>query len=99
MRALQKAQQVRRGRAQLKRRIAGGEVSVADVLLSPPTEAATWGLGEILTSQRRWGTARCRRFLRRAGIDERKPIGRLTERQRRVLVEQLTAERTFVEPR
>lgn len=93
MRALYKAQEVRVARARLKQRIACGELSVVDVLLEPPTEATTWRLGEVLASQRHWGAARCERFLQRAGIDERKPVGRLTERQRRVLAEQLASHR------
>ena len=63
MRALERANEIRLARADLKRRIADGEVSAADVILAPPREAATWALGELLTSQRRWGGTRCRKFL------------------------------------
>ncbi len=41
-------------------------------------------------SQRRWGSTRCRKFLERNGVSEIKPIGSLTERQRRMLAEQLS---------
>ena len=61
----------------------------ADVILAPPREAATWALGELLTSQRRWGGTRCRKFLSQFQITETKAIGALTERQRRVLAAQL----------
>jgi hypothetical protein len=40
-------------------------------------------------SQRRWGNTRCRKFLYRNQISELKPIGQLTERQRRMLAAQL----------
>jgi hypothetical protein len=43
-------------------------------------------VSELLLSQRRWGTTRCRRFLEGFQISEIKPIGDLTDRQRRLLV-------------
>ena len=42
-------------------------------------------LGELLMSQRRWGTTRCRKFLGRHDLLETKPIGSLTMRQRHLL--------------
>jgi len=89
MRALERANEIRLARAELKRRIADGEVSAADVILAPPREAATWALGELLTSQRRWGGTRCSFFFKDTETTETKAIGALTERQRRVLAAQL----------
>lgn len=89
LRALERANEVRLARAELKRRIAYGNVSVADILLDPPGEAASWAIGDALMSQRRWGTTRCRKFLSRNHITETKPLGTLTERQRRLLAGQL----------
>ena len=40
---------------------------------------------ELLTSQRRWGTERARRFLASMQIPENKQIGTMTERQRNAL--------------
>jgi hypothetical protein len=91
LRALERANEIRLARAELKRRIADGEVSAADVILAPPFEAQSWAIGDLLISQRRWGTTRCRKFLSRNVISETKPIGALTERQRRLLADQLTA--------
>ncbi len=85
MRALQRANEVRLARAAIKRHVALGKVSAADVLLECPDAAASWPVGELLMSQRRWGTTRCRRFLTRNHITETKPIGSLTERQRHLL--------------
>jgi hypothetical protein len=48
-------------------------------------EASSWTVAELLMSQRRWGSTRCRKFLFRNQIGETKPIGQLTDRQRRVL--------------
>jgi hypothetical protein len=85
LRALERANEIRLERAALKRRIAAGEVSAADVIMDPPKAAESWSVGDLLMSQRRWGTTRCRRFLARNNITETKPIGTLTERQRRLL--------------
>jgi hypothetical protein len=86
LRALERANEIRLARACLKRRIALGEVSAAEVLIECPEEASSWPVGDLLTSQRRWGSTRCRKFLARNQIVETKPIGKLTERQRGVLV-------------
>jgi hypothetical protein len=40
-------------------------------------------------AQRRWGSTRCRKFLERNGVSEIKPIGTLTERQRKMLAREL----------
>ena len=91
LRALERANEVRLARAELKRRIADGQVSAAEVILAPPGAARSWAVGELLTSQRRWGTTRCRKFLQRHRINETKPLGELTDRQRRLLAGQLGA--------
>jgi hypothetical protein len=89
LRALERANEIRLERAALKRRIAAGEVSAATVLLNPPQSAETWSVGDLLISQRRWGTTRCRRFLARNSITETKHIGTLTDRQRNLLANSL----------
>ncbi len=89
MRALKRANKVRLARADLKRRIAEGHVSAARVILVPPLEARSWAVGELLASQKRWGSTRCRKFLQRHSISETKALGDLTERQRRLLADEL----------
>jgi hypothetical protein len=89
LRALERANAVRLARAELKRRIAEGDASAAEVILEPPDEALSWAIGELLMSQRRWGTTRCRKFLARYHITETKTLGALTDRQRRLLAEEL----------
>jgi len=89
LRALEQANAVRLARAELKRRIADGEVTAAEIILNCPDEALRWTVAELLVAQRRWGVTRCRKFLERNHISEIKPIGALTERQRRVLAVQL----------
>lgn len=82
MRALERANEVRLARAQLKRCIASGEVGAADVVLDCPPEADSMKLCELLMSQRRWGRTRCRKVLQSIGLGENKTVGTLTQRQR-----------------
>ena len=89
LRALERANAVRLARAGLKRRIAEGDISAAEVILTCPWEASSWSVGELLMSQRRWGRTRCRKFLAQNQISEMKVVGSLTERQRRLLAAQL----------
>lgn len=89
LRALERANQVRLARAELKRRIADGEALAADVILTCPQEMDSWSVAELLMSQRRWGSTRCRKFLARNQINERKTLGALTERQRQLIATQL----------
>jgi hypothetical protein len=85
MQALQRANEVRLARAELKRRVCDGEMSAAEVVLTTPWEAASMTIFELLGSQHRWGTTRCRKFLAEIGLPETKTVGSMTDRQRRVL--------------
>lgn len=89
LKALERANEIRLARAELKRRIASGYVSVAEIILDPPCEASSWAIGELLISQRRWGATRCRKFLVRNQISETKQLRALTQRQRRLLADAL----------
>jgi hypothetical protein len=89
LRALERANAVRLARAELKRRVATGETTAAEVVLECPGEASSMELSDLLMSQRRWGRARCKRVLLTVGLPENKHIGTLTPRQRRLLAEQL----------
>ncbi len=90
MRALQRANEVRLARADLKRRVAAGEISVADVIRDCPWESESMAVADLLMSQRRWGQTRCRKFLAQIPMSEKKTIGSMTERQRRTLSEMLS---------
>jgi hypothetical protein len=91
LQALERANEIRLARAELKRRIARGSISAAEVILEPPCAAHSWAIGELLLSQRRWGSTRCRKFLVRNQISETKRVGALTQRQRTLLAHQLSA--------
>jgi hypothetical protein len=85
MQALQRANEVRLARAELKRRVAEGDISAGEVILTSPWEVASMTIGELLVSQHRWGSTRCRKFLGEIGMPETKTVGSMTERQRNVL--------------
>ena len=91
MRALERANAVRLARADLKRRVAEGELSAAEVVLDVPWEASSMTISELLTSQRRWGHTRCRKFLQSIPMSEHKTIGSMTDRQRRAVARELRA--------
>src|ERR1700704_5196182 len=89
LRALARANEVRLARAELKRQIAEGEISAAHVILECPWEAASMTFSDVLTSQRRWGSTRCRKLLQAIPISENKTVGSMTQRQRDALAGQL----------
>jgi hypothetical protein len=82
LQALQRANAVRLARAELKRRVALGEISAADVIVECPWEAESMTVSDLLTSQHRWGHTRCRRLLQSIPMSENKTIGTMTDRQR-----------------
>jgi hypothetical protein len=85
MQALERANKVRLARAELKRRVAIGEVDVAAVILDCSWEAHSMAVVDLLMSQRRWGQTRCRKFLAQIPMSEKKTVGSMTDRQRRTL--------------
>lgn len=91
MRALERANLVRLARAELKRSIARGEVGAADVVRECPWETESMTIAELLTSQRRWGRTRARKFLAPLALNENKRLGTLTARQRALLSNELAA--------
>ena len=92
MQALARANRVRLARAELKRQVAEGELSVADVVTECPWEAESMAIADLLMSQHRWGRTRCRRFLGAIFMSESKTVGSMTERQRHALAARLRGE-------
>jgi hypothetical protein len=93
MQALEHANRIRLARASLKRAVAAGMVDAAEIVKECPTEVESMSVGELLRSQRRWGRTRARKFLFSLALNENRELGRLTERQRRMLVSELEAKR------
>src|SRR5215210_7591521 len=92
VRALARANQVRHARALTKQRIASGELTAAEAILSHRWELDSMLLAELLLSQRRWGRRRCEEFLVSVTIGENKSIGSMTDRQRLAVAALLSAE-------
>jgi hypothetical protein len=92
MRALAQANRVRLARAELKRQVAEGEATVAEIVLECPWEAESMTISDLLLSQHRWGRTRCRRFLAAIPMIETKTVGSMTERQRRALAAHLAGD-------
>ncbi|HLM09480.1 MAG TPA: hypothetical protein VK307_07205 [Thermoleophilaceae bacterium] len=91
LRALEYANRVRLARAEMKRRIAAGELAAAEVVLGCPWQVHSMSISDLLMSQKRWGRTRCRRLLLSLGVPENKQVGTLTERQRLALAAVLAA--------
>jgi hypothetical protein len=85
MQALQRANQVRLARANLKRQVAAGRILAADVILDCPSQIEGMAVADLLMSQPRWGRTRCRSVLTAVPLSETKTVGSMTERQRLVL--------------
>jgi hypothetical protein len=89
LRALERANNLRVARSQLKRRVGEGHVTAGAVVLASPPEAANMSLFDLLRCQRMWGVRRAHSFLVRVGISEIKTIGSLTDRQRTAIAARL----------
>jgi hypothetical protein len=89
--ALARANRVRLARAALKRSVAASQISAADVVRECPWEVESMTLAELLTSQRRWGRTRARKFLASMALSENKRLATLTKRQRLLLSAELEA--------
>jgi hypothetical protein len=94
MKALERANTVRLARAELKRAIGRGDRQAADIVSECPWETESMTISELLTSQRRWGRTRARKFLLPLALNENKQLGTLTSRQRRLLSTELAARST-----
>ena len=91
LQALEHANKVRLARAEMKRLVRAGQLSVAEVILNCPWQAYSMEISDLLMSQNRWGLARCKRLLSSSGVPENKKIGTLTDRQRVALVSSFSA--------
>lgn len=89
IRALEQANRVRLARAELKRQVAEGETTVAEVVRTCPWAVERMAIAELLLSQHRWGRQRCRRFLAQFPLSETKTVGSMTDRQREALAAKL----------
>jgi hypothetical protein len=86
MRALRQANEIRIGRARLKKELAAGKVPIEAVLARPPQVAKTARIYDLLLALPKVGPARAGRSLTQCRIAPSKTLGGLTKRQRAELI-------------
>jgi hypothetical protein len=91
MRALERANEVRLARADLKRKVAMQDIPAAQVILHCPSEAHSMAVADLLMSQPHWGQTRSRKVLAKIPMSEKKTVGSMTDRQRGALAAELSS--------
>jgi hypothetical protein len=86
MEALQRANQIRTRRAQLKRDLRAGRASIHQLLLEPPDWVETAKVFDMLLAVPKYGRVKVNKILQQCRISPSKTIGGLSERQRAELV-------------
>jgi hypothetical protein len=86
MDALQRANQIRTKRAQLKRDLKAGRHSIHQLLLQPPEYVETAKVVDMLLAVPKYGRVKVDKILRQCKISPSKTVGGLSERQRNELV-------------
>jgi hypothetical protein len=86
MDALQRANQIRTRRAQLKRDLKAGRVSIHALLLDPPEWIETAKVLDMLLAVPKYGRVKANKILTMCRISPSKTIGGLSQRQRTELV-------------
>jgi hypothetical protein len=89
MDALQRANQIRTKRAQLKRDLKAGRVSIHDLLLEPPEFIETAKVFDMLLAVPKYGRVKVNKILVQCRISPSKTIGGMSQRQRTELVSML----------
>jgi hypothetical protein len=89
MDALQRANQIRTRRAQLKRDLKAGRTSIHDLLRNPPDYLETAKVFDMLLAVPKYGRVKVNKILVTCRISPSKTIGGLSERQRNELVSML----------
>ena len=87
MEALQRANDIRSRRAQLKRDLKAGRQPIHELLLDPPDYLETAKVFDLLLAVPKYGRVKVNKILSNCRISPSKTIGGLSERQRTELVE------------
>src|ERR1700742_4662716 len=87
--ALERANEVRTKRAQLKRDLKGGRESIHTLLLNPPEFVETAKVFDMLLAVPKYGRVKVNKVLVQCRISPSKTIGGLSQRQRTELVSML----------
>src|SRR5204862_4128364 len=86
MDALQKANVIRTRRAQLKRDLKAGRVSIHSILLDTPEYVETAKVFDMMLAVPKYGRVKVNKILQTCRISPSKTIGGLSDRQRAELV-------------
>ena len=86
MEALKRANDIRVKRAQLKRDLKSGAVSIEKILSDPPEWVSTAKVFDMLMAVPKFGRVKAARFLNQCRISQSKTVGGLSERQRAELI-------------
>lgn len=78
--ALALANGIRLARAQVKRELVGGAITIEEAF--DHWAVQSMAVADLLRAQNRWGRTRARKLLSRLAIAENRPVARLTQRQR-----------------
>ena len=89
MEALQRANDIRTRRAQLKRDLKAGRASIHQLLTNPPEYLETAKVFDMLLAVPKYGRVKVNKILQTCRISPSKTIGGLSERQRTELVSML----------
>lgn len=87
--ALNRANVIRTKRADLKRDLKAGRVSIHDLLLEPPEYVHTAKIFDLLLAVPKYGRVKVNKILQMCRISPSKTIGGLSPRQRTELVSML----------
>jgi hypothetical protein len=86
MEALQRANDIRSRRAQLKRDLKSGRQPIHELLLEPPDYVLTAKVFDLLLAVPKYGRVKVNKVLSQCRISPSKTLGGLSERQRGELV-------------
>ena len=89
MTALQRANDIRSRRAQLKRDLKAGKVKIETLLLDPPEYVMSAKAFDMILAVPKYGRVKVNKILSQCRISPSKTIGGLSERQRGELVAML----------
>ncbi len=89
MDALRRANEIRTRRAQLKRDLKAGRVSITGIIDDPPDFMLTAKVFDVLMAVPKYGKVKATRYLNHCRISQGKTIGGLSDRQRSELLELL----------
>lgn len=87
MEALQRANDIRTRRAQLKRDLKAGRQPIHELLLAPPEYLETAKVFDLLLAVPKYGRVKANKILTHCRISPSKTIGGLSQRQRAELVD------------